>query len=49
MKTNKIFWWITLVLWSIPESIYMVITKKLSKIAIFLFNKLDLDHETNIN
>jgi hypothetical protein len=38
----KYIWWILIILWSIPESIYMVITKEPSKIAQFLFNKVNL-------
>ena len=42
MKSNKPFWWILVVVWSLPESIYMFITKEPSKIAKFLFKKLGL-------
>jgi hypothetical protein len=41
-KLNKIFWWSLIVLWSMPELIYMFITKEPSKIANWLFNKLKL-------
>jgi hypothetical protein len=38
----KYIWWVLIILWSIPEIVYMVITKKPSKIAQFLFNKVNL-------
>jgi len=42
MKLNKTFWQMIAILWSIPEFIYIVITKKPSKIAKFLCEKLGL-------
>lgn len=43
MKTrSKLFWWSLIIIWSIPESFYMIVTKELSKTAQFLFNKIGL-------
>lgn len=38
----KYLWWALIILWSLPETFYMVITKELSKVAQFLFNKVKL-------
>jgi hypothetical protein len=38
----KYIWWILIILWSIPESIYMIVTKEPSAIAQYLFKKLKL-------
>jgi hypothetical protein len=37
---KKVFWWILCILWATPEFIYMFFTKKVSKVAQFLFNKV---------
>jgi hypothetical protein len=38
----KYIWWILITLWSIPEMVYMIITKEPSKIAQYLYNKVNL-------
>lgn len=38
----KKLWWTLIVLWAIPELVYMIITKEPSKVAKLLFNKVDL-------
>jgi hypothetical protein len=38
----KNIWWILIILWSIPETLHMIITKKCSKIGEFLFKKVGL-------
>jgi hypothetical protein len=38
----KYVWWTLIVVWSIPETIYMIATKEISSISEFLFNKLNL-------
>lgn len=40
MKTNKIFWWSLLILWTPFEAIQLFFTKELSQIAIFLRDKI---------
>lgn len=45
---EKIFWWVLICLWSIPELIYGIFSNKevsdgnLSKVARFLFKKVGL-------
>jgi hypothetical protein len=39
----KYLWWTLIILWSVAEAFYMAITKKESKIANFLFNKVGLN------
>jgi hypothetical protein len=41
-KMKKIVWWVILILWSIPETFYMIIFKNPSKIAEFLFKKVNI-------
>jgi hypothetical protein len=38
----KYIWWTLIILWAIPEIMYMVVTKEPSKIAQFLLNKVGL-------
>jgi hypothetical protein len=38
----KYIWWILIILWSIPETLNMVMTKKCSEIGEFLFKKVGL-------
>jgi hypothetical protein len=35
-------WWTLIVVWSIPETIYMIATKKMSSVSEFLFKKVNL-------
>lgn len=36
----KILLWLFLVIWIIPECVYMIITKEVSKLGFWLINKL---------
>jgi hypothetical protein len=38
----KYIWWTLIVLWSIPEMVYIVITKEPSRVCKFLANKVNL-------
>jgi hypothetical protein len=35
-------WWTLIVVWSIPETIYMIATKETSSVSEFLFKKVNL-------
>lgn len=38
----KYIWWVLIILWSIPETVYIILIKEISKIGEFLFNKVNL-------